>query len=422
MKAEFVTPEYGPLRGLRVMVSGIALAGPFAARMMADYGAEVIKIETPKAGDSSRLGTRTEHGVVPKWISLNRNVMSVELNLNFDKYPEAKQVFVDLCAQCDVWINSIPGIAKHGATDELALESNPKLIINHITGYGLAKSGGDKDYFGRVCLDPVGQAFSGLAALQGMPDGPFLAANPMINDSMTGVLSVVGILSAYYNMLRTGKGQVVDTSMFESAAYFMTSYWCSQLNADGNYVRAGVVNPTYYPFGYYEAGDGEWVTVGVFGTNMWGKFAALMGVNVEEFSYSDTCVKSTSKPETVAAMDVIWKEWLSKHSAAEAEAELSKAGIASSVLMKADAAFVHPHWNARNDFIKLKDETTGDLLDDFAAAPKFLGSPVDYSKYHGAPILGQHTDLVMGKILGYDDAKIADLKEKGIIAASLITK
>lgn len=94
MRNELITPEYGPLHGMRVMLSGSALAGPWTARMMGDYGAEIIKIETPKVGDTSRSGPRHPSGIVPKWDSIDRNTMSLELNLNFEKYPDAKDLLI----------------------------------------------------------------------------------------------------------------------------------------------------------------------------------------------------------------------------------------------------------------------------------------------------------------------------------------
>lgn len=421
MRSALITPEYGPLHGMRVMLSGSALAGPWTARMLGDYGAEIVKIETPKVGDTSRVGPRHPSGIVPKWDSMDRNTMSIELNLNFEKYPDAKEVFVDLCKQCDVWVNNIPGIGKHGATDTLALEANPKLIICHTTGYGLPENGGDPAYLGRTCLDTVGQAFSGLTAMNGMPDGPYIAANPIMNDVIAATMGVVGIMVAYYSMLRTGKGQVVDNSMYESAAYFQNYYWAIQLNGGGLYQRGGPLSPTYFPFGNYQAGDGEWVAVGVFGANLWKKFVTLMGKTEEEYSFQDTGVLGAN-PEKTAEMDKIWKAWLAERSAEEVEKALSAAKIPCSLIMKADMAVKHPHWLARNNFITLKDRTNGTEITDFCAVPHFGGTPIDYSKYQAAPILGEHTDAILTRILGYSEEKVAALKETGAVAASLVTK
>jgi crotonobetainyl-CoA:carnitine CoA-transferase CaiB-like acyl-CoA transferase len=420
MRENRITENYGPLQGVRVLLTGVAFAGPFAARWLGDMGAEIIKVEMPGTGDTSRIGRRVnEAGSVPKWISLGRNMNSLELNMNFTKAPESKQVFCDLIKECDIWINSVPNIGKHGATDELALSSNPKLVLVHVTGYGLAESGGSPDLLGNPCVDPVAQAFSGLAVMQGMPDGPYLTANPIVCDSVTAHQAAAGALAAYINAQRTGKGQVVDVAMYESAAYLMIYHWCSQLNGEGMYQRSGPLNQLWRPFGYYECGDGQWVAVGVWGLGIWKKFCDLMGVDDEvEFPYMDTC--GQDDPEKVKKMDAIWGDYLSKHTAQEVEAEFKKRGIPTSKLNNADDAYQHPHWQARKDFITLKDVTSGEDFTDLATVPKFLGTPCD--TYKPAPLLGQESDLIMQKILGYDEARIAELKECGSVAASLISK
>lgn len=419
MKEHLIGQEHGPLHGVRVMLTGVAFAGPFAARWLGDMGAEIIKIEIPGAGDTSRIGRRVgEANVVPKWISLGRNMNSFEFNMNFDTCPDSKQVFEDLVKQCDIWINSVPNIGKHGATDELAFAANPKLVIVHVTGYGLPENGGDERLLGRPSVDPVAQAFSGLAAMQGMPDGPFLTANPILCDIVTAHQAACGALAAYINVQHTGKGQVVDASLYESAAYLMSYHWCSQLNGEGLYHRSGPLNQLWRPFGYYECKDGEWVAVGVWGLGIWQKFCDLMGVSVDDFPYMATC--GQEDPEKVAQMDAIWQEYLDRHTAVEVEAAFMEAGMPTSKLNNAEDAYRHPHWQARGDFITIEDVTSGEPFIDIATSPKFNGTPC--TVYKGAPLLGQESDLIMKDILGYDDERIEQLKESGSVAASLITK
>ena len=422
MHNNLLTQNYGPMHGLRVMLSGSALAGPWTARMFGDYGAEVIKIEPPGTGDASRIGQRHESGIVPKWDSLDRNMLDIELNMNFEKAPEAREVFVDLCRHCDIWVNNVPNIGKHGATDALALEANPKLIICHTTGFGLPESGGDPNYLGRSCVDPVGQAFSGLASVNGMPDGPYITANPIMNDVIAGTLGFCGIMVAYYNMLQTGKGQVVDNSMYETAAYIMNYTWAISLNGGGPYVRTGALSPTYYPFGYYKCGNGEWVSVGCFGPAMWKRFSGLLGFDADEYTYADVGVVGSTVPEKKAVIEEMWQKYLSEHSAEEVERDFCNVRIPSCRILTVETAFTHPHWIARNNWIKLKDHTNGTEVHDFATAPHFLGTPIDYDKYEAAPILGEHTDAILGKILGYSEEKISALKDSGAVAASMITK
>lgn len=419
MSEEICGPnEVGPLHGTRVMLTGVAFAGPYAARWLGDMGAEIIKIEIPGAGDSSRVGRRVEGGVVPKWISLGRNMKSLEFNMNFDKFPGAKDVFVDLVKSCDIWINSVPGIGKHGASDELALEANPKLVIVHVTGYGLAQNGGSERYLGKPCFDPVAQAFSGLAVMQGMPDGPYLTANPLVVDITTAGAAVTGALAALVNARGTGQGQVVDVSLYESAAYLMNYQWCSQLNGEGLYQRSGPLNEMWRPFGYYECGDGKWVAVGVWGPGIWRKFCTLMGVTEENFPYMATC--GQEDPQKVEEMDRIWLAWLAARTAAEVDDAFMAAGIPVSALNDANDAFAHEHWRSRGNFVELTDATTGRTFHDFGTSPKFTRTP--YTPRTGGPLLGEHTDHVLGDLLGYSSTRVEELKASGVVAASLTTK
>lgn len=418
MRSEPITQEFGPLSGVRILLTGVAFAGPYAARWLGDMGAEIIKVEIPKSGDSSRIGRRTETGVVPKWISLGRNMNSFEFNMNFDKVPESKSVFIDLIKQCDIWINSVPNIGKHGPTDELALEANPKLVLVHVTGYGLKENGGSDRYLGKPCVDPVGQAFSGLAAMQGMPDGPYLTANPLVCDITTALIAACGALAAFHSAQQTGKGQVVDTSMYESAAHLMSYHWCEQLNGGGNYKRSGPLNPLWRPFGYYKCKDGKWVSVGVWGIGIWNRYCKLMNVSVDDFPYMDTC--GQGDPELVKKMDALWTAWLAERTAAEVEEAFMGAGIPVSMLNNAEDAYANPHLQSRGNFVKVKDATTGDDFIDFSTVPKFAGTPCNV--YKGAPLLGQESDKIMSSILGYTEDKINELKEAGSVAASLVTK
>ena len=121
-------------------------------------------------------------------------------------------------------------------------------------------------------------------------------------------------------------------------------------------------------------------------------------------------------------MDKIWKAWLAERSAAEVEKIFSENKIPCSQIIKAETAYKHPHWVARKNFITMKDHTNGTEIIDFGAAPHFNGTPIDYSKYQAAPILGEHTDIILSKVLGYSEEKIEALKQAEVVAASLVTK
>ncbi|OPX84823.1 MAG: Bile acid-CoA hydrolase [Pelotomaculum sp. PtaB.Bin104] len=419
-RAKGIIDEFGPLQGIRILVTGQALAGPGAARWMGDMGAEVIKIERPGQGDLSRLGRR--HGpyqVVPKWISMGRSSMSIEVELDFKKYPEAETFFIDLVKQCDIWINSVPGIDKKGPTDELALAANPKLVIVQVTGFGLKQNGGLDEYLTRPTFDVIAQAFSGACAMQGMPDGPILPANPMIADNITAMTTAFAALSGYINAQKTGKGQVVDVAMYEALANSFNYYWCTCLNNQGPaFQRTGPINELYQPFGLYECKDKNVMAVAIVGIPLWTKLLAMFGVDIKSYPYNETCCQQD--PELAKEFAAIWQNWLAEHSAQEAEEALVQAGVPAVRVLDFNTAEQHPHWVSRNDFVYIDDQTSGEKYKDLAPVPRFTNTPGKV--WRGGPLLGQDTDVVLKQILGYSDEKISDLKNKGFIAASNITK
>lgn len=411
-----IIEEYGPLSGLRVLLSGHAVAGPCACRWMGDMGAEIVKIELPGLGDMSRMGPRQQQGevsIVPKWVSLARNAMSIEMQMNFNKFPESKKVFVDLIKQVDIWINSIPGIDKHGPTDEIAMEANPKLVIVHVTGFGLPQSGGTERYLGRSCFDTIGQAFSGVSTMQGMPDGPVVIMNPTICDLISSMSAAFAGLAGYINMKKTGKGQIVDNSMYESMAYALNFHWLTTFGGMGSFERHGNVHELYQPFGFYDCKEGR-ITVCVLGPNIWDKLMAALGTSTEEFPYAESCTKTD--PVIAKKFSDFWYAWLAEHTAKEVEELFLKHDIPVMPVQSIAEAGENPHWIARNDFIEIKDEASGAVFKDLGPMPKFLDTPGKV--WRGGPRLGQDTDTILKEIAGYSEQEIEELKAKGAVASS----
>ena len=418
---KFIIPEYGPFAGMRVVCSGSLVAMPFAATMLADFGAEVIQIERPGVGDTLRMlapfAEVNGKKVSTAWAQNARNklAMALELNLKFD---EVKEIFYGLIKEADIFMENMVWLEKLGIYDEELLKVNPKLVIVHVSGMGHKEFGGIPSVCNRASYDMIGQAFSGWLYLQGDADRDPAIAKPYTNDYVSAFATVFAALSGYIYAQKTGKGQVIDASMYESAAYLMSYHWCEQLNGGGNYKRTGPLNPLWRPFGYYECRDGKWVSVGVWGIGIWKKFCDLMGVSPDDFPYMDTC--GQGNPELVKKMDALWLDWLSQHDAAEVERIFMETGIPVSMLNTAEDAYANPHWQARNDFIKIIDATTGGEFVDIATMPRFGGTPCNV--YKGAPLLGQESDAIMKEILGYSAEKIESLKAAGAVAASLTTK
>jgi crotonobetainyl-CoA:carnitine CoA-transferase CaiB-like acyl-CoA transferase len=314
---------YGPLKGVRVLETGQSLAGPGATKWLGDFGAEIIKVERPAIGDLMRAGFR-KNGVVPKWISLARNKLSIEFEMDFIKYPEAKDLFIDLVKNVDIWLNAVPGIAKKGATDELALEANPKLVIVHLTGYGIERFGGAKGYSGRAMMDLLTQAFTGFMFFQGSEGDTPVGAKPNLSDLISGQAAVFGALCGYINAQKTGKGQVIDASMYEAMGHAFDFQYAMALCGQ-RFARTGCRDPLYLLFGIFQCKGGSNIVICVVGENNYKKVLELLGTTIEEFPYDGGCIKTN--PDISMKMEAKWNAWLAEHTADEVEQILLEKNI-----------------------------------------------------------------------------------------------
>ena len=234
---KFIIPEYGPFAGMRVVCSGSLVAMPFAATMLADFGAEVIQIERPGVGDTLRMlapfAEVNGKKVSTAWAQNARNklAMALELNLKFD---EVKEIFYGLIKEADIFMENMVWLDKLGIYDEELLKVNPKLVIVHVSGMGHKEFGGIPSVCNRASYDMIGQAFSGWLYLQGDPDRDPAIAKPYTNDYVSAFATVFAALSGYIYAQKTGKGQVIDVAQFEA----MAQYMCGTYTA---YTMAGIV-------------------------------------------------------------------------------------------------------------------------------------------------------------------------------------
>lgn len=223
-KSNYIVPEFGPLRGLRVIGAGSLIAMPFAATMMADFGAEVIQIERPRIGDTYRTFPpfkTTEQGTAgSSWIQDARNRLSMTLELDLSD-SDVKEIFYKLIAQSDIFIENMVWLEKLGIDDKELLKINPRLIIVHISGYGHKEFGGKPEICDQASYDMTGQAYSGYALFNGYPEKDPLIVKPSLGDYITALFALFGMLAAYIDAKNTGHGQVVDVAQFESMARVM---------------------------------------------------------------------------------------------------------------------------------------------------------------------------------------------------------
>lgn len=418
MSSQGLIPEFGPLAGVRVIASGSIVAMPHAANMLADFGAEVIQIEQPKIGDTYRgLAPFIDYEgkkVSTSWAQDARNRVSMSLKLDL-KIPEIKEIFLGLIKQTDIFMENMVWLDKYGITDEMLLEVNPKLIIVHVSGYGRPQFGGDPKVCDRASYDMIGQAYSGFMHLNGdmEPAYPMLT-KPWTNDYISALHAVFGALSAYIYAQNTGKGQVVDVAQFEASARILSDTFVSWLEAGVLRTRSGVKSIAFQPYGLFKSKDDRWVAIGAFGPAVYKRCIKGMGFDVEYYNFRDcaSSVKAVAS-EKGKELDELIKAWVAAKTADEVVEELNQFKVGCAKVNTAEDVVKDPHWLDRGNFIEYEDQTIGRKIKAFGMVPKFSETPGEV--WRGAPSLGQDTDSVLSKLLGYTQEQIDELRKKELI-------
>ena len=318
-----IIPQYGPFAGMRVIDSGSLIAMPYAATLLADFGAEVIHIERPGVGDTLRVLApfAKEDGktVSTSWAQDGRNKLSLSLELNL-KHPEVKELFFGLIKEADVFMENMVWLEKLGIRDEELLEVNPKLIIAHISGYGNPRFGGLPEYCDRASYDMIGQAFSGWMGLNGEKGGDPVVGKPWLNDFTSAYAAVFAVLAAYINVLKGGDGQIVDIAQFEVQASYCCDLYTSYTMAGRENTRSGNKSAAFQPYGLFKSKDGYDVALGAFGPGVYKRAIQAMNLDLEYFNYKDC----SSGIEAVASekgreLDAKTIEWCAARTAQEIE-------------------------------------------------------------------------------------------------------
>ena len=414
---KFIIPEYGPFAGMRVVCSGSLVAMPFAATMLADFGAEVIQIERPGVGDTLRglapMADVNGTKVSTAWVQNARNKLAMSLELNL-KHEEVKEIFYGLIKEADIFMENMVWLDKLGIYDEELLKVNPKLVIVHVSGMGHKEFGGIPSVCNRASYDMIGQAFSGWMDLQGEADQDPAIAKPYTNDYVSAFACLFAALAGYTYAQKTGKGQVVDVAQFEAMAQYMCGTYTTYTMTGTISKRSGNYNPNFQPYNLFKAKDGLLVALGAFGKGVYNRCIPAMGLDLEYFNFKDC----SSGPEAVASakgqeLNQAVVDWCLQHDALEIEKIMEGARVPCAVVNNAKTAYENEHFRSRGDWIKYVDQTTNSEAEAFGIAPKMSVTPGQV--WRGAPSMGQDTDNILKTILGYDDAKIAELHEKNLI-------
>jgi formyl-CoA transferase len=378
-----VTLPPGPLAGLRVLELGQLIAGPFAARTLGDFGAEVIKIEPPGNGDPLRHWRLLKDGTSVWWQVQSRNKQSVVLDL---KDAQAQDVVRQLAAEADVLVENFrPGALEgFGLAPEALMAANPKLIVLRISGYGQTGPYRDKPGFGVVA-----EAMGGLRHLTGEPGRTSVRVGVSIGDTLAALHGVIGVLMALQERHQSGRGQVVDVALYEAVFNCMESLLPEYSAFAAVRGPAGSALPGIAPSNAYACRDGHALVAG----NGDSIFRRLMkAIGREDLAADPALADNTGRVKRVDEIDAAIGAWTAQRSVDEVLAMLDAAAVpAGRIYTVADIAH-DPHYLARG---MLQNLTLGDgsTLTVPGIVPKLSRTPGGH--WRDAPALGQHTETVL---------------------------
>ncbi|MET0311054.1 MAG: CaiB/BaiF CoA-transferase family protein [Burkholderiaceae bacterium] len=394
----------GPLSGLKVLEMGQLIAGPFAAKTLADFGAEVIKIEPPGTGDPLRKWRLLKDGTSVWWQVQSRNKRSLALDL---RDAAAQDIVRTLAAECDVLVENFrPGAMEGwGLGPQALLALNPKLIMLRISGYGQTGPYRDRPGFGVVA-----EAMSGLRHLTGEPGRVPVRVGVSIGDTLASLHGVIGILMALHDRHRTGQGQVVDVALYEAVFNCMESLLPEYSAFNAVRGPAGSALPGIAPTNAYLCADGGYALIAGNGDSIFRRLMACIGR--EDLAADAGLADNAGRVARVAELDAAIGEWALARTVGEALAALDAASVpAGRIYTVADIA-ADPHYRARGMIAEVAMED-GSRLEVPGIVPKLSRTPGGHRR--NAPKLGQDTDEVLREI-GLSAQQIAALRDKGIVS------
>jgi crotonobetainyl-CoA:carnitine CoA-transferase CaiB-like acyl-CoA transferase len=394
----------GPLHGVRVLELAQIMAGPTCGLMLADLGADVVKVEKLPGGDDSR-GYREPrvNGVSAPFLMLNRNKRGIALDL---KSTRGRDVFLRLVADADVVIENYrrDTMDKLGLGYDTLAARNPGLVYCAITGFGREGPLADRGGF-----DLVAQGYAGLMAITGEPGGPPAKNGNPVSDVNAGLLAAIGVLAAYAERLKTGRGQLVDTSLFEAAlqqTYWHAASYFATAQSPGPLGSAHILTAPYQAF---EASDG-YINIGGANQANWERIADVLGHPEwrDDPRFADNTARIRNRDALTDAMNAV----LRTRTRSEWMAVLDAAGVPAGPVNSIGEALEHPQARARGMVV--------DLVHPDAGPTRAIGCPVHLSgaasqAARPAPRLGEHTREVLREA-GFADGEIDALYADGVIA------
>ena len=394
-----------PLDDIRMLELGAFLAGPFCGQLLADFGAEVIKVEPPGKGDPMREWGRHRHkGRTLWWPILARNKKSVTIDL---RTAEGQDLVRALVPHCDIVLENFrPGTLEGwGLGYEALSELNPGLIMVRVSGYGQTGPYRDKAGFGSI-----GEAMGGIRSITGFPDRPPTRIGISIGDSLAATFATIGALTALHQRQRSGQGQQVDIGIYEGVLALMESMLPEYQFAGVARERTGNVLPNIAPSNIYPTIDGGWFAIGANADAIFKRLAKAMGQPA--LGDDPRYATHTARGENQAELDDLIAEWTITQSADQIQALMDRHSVPAGKIFTAKEMLSDPHFAARQSIVAVADPALGEVQMQ-NVFPRLSVTPggIDWT----GPDLGQHNQEIFSDLLGLSADQIATLHERKVI-------
>lgn len=397
--------QNGPLTGLRVIELGTLLAGPFCGQLLGDLGAEIIKVEPPGQGDPLRVwGREKAHGKSLWWPVVARNKRSVTLDL---RQAEGQELLKSLVAKADFLLENFrPGtLEKWGCGYEQLAKINPRLIMIRVSGFGQTGP-----YSGQAGFGAIGEAMGGLRYVVGDPSTPPSRVGISIGDSLAATFACVGALAALHYRDVTGRGQVIDSAIYESVLAMMESLITEYDKAGFVRERTGAILPNIAPSNVYLTEDGEMVLIAANQDTVFSRLTGAM--NRPELAKDARYATHVARGAHQAELDALLGEWTATLAAEELLLRLAEHGVPSGRIYRAPEMLRDPHFKAREAIVSVPHPDFGELkmqnvVPKLSETPGSIRSP--------SPQLGEHNDETYLGLLGLNTERYAALKKNKVI-------
>lgn len=391
------------LEGIRIIDLSTVIAAPFCTSMLADFGAEVIKIEMPGTGDSFRKMGPLNDGKSIRWAAMGRNKKCITLDLHFE---EGRKIFLDLIAQADVLVENF----RTGTLDKWGLDidtlraRNPKIVVARVTGYGQTGPRRFMSGFGQPCT-----AYSGVTYMMGFPDRVPVSPPWSLGDFTAGLNAAFGVMVALYNRdVLGGKPQEIDVSIYESL-FRQQEMILADYHVNGRIrERSPLIGGAAGPSGTFRTRDGKWVIVVTPNDKSFAYLCNAMGRDdlLREYGYMDSRFKVT------AQLNQEVSDWIGSMDYKELAAVCEREKFALSLIYNIEDIVNDEHYRARNSFIEVPVEDFGTMK--MPAVTPVLSDTPGGVLWPGAQI-GAHNDEIYKGLLGFDDDTVQSLKARNII-------